>query len=142
MNMMQFWLVLLPKCTAASSTRLCFCLALIHCLTAAHEALNSLVSASQLPNCLRASLTPSLKFKAGSARRCCMQVFSLSLISCDFCKRWTKQCSAKQDLVQTMQYFYSFSGVRALFGGSMLSYQHATWQSLQRAAQLKQGEEG
>lgn len=75
MNMMQFWHVLLPKQAAASSARLSFCLALILSLTTAHEVFTSLVSASQLPNCLRASLTPNLKFKAGSARRCHVQVF-------------------------------------------------------------------
>lgn len=92
MNMMQSWLVLLPKRAAASSTRLSFCLALMHSLTAAREVLTSPVSASQLPNCLKASLTPNLKFKAGSARRCCMQVFRQAsvLISCNFCKRRTK----------------------------------------------------
>lgn len=75
MNMMQFWHVLLPKRAAASSARLSFCLALTLSLSEAHEVFTSLISASQLPNCLRASLTPNLKFKAGSARRCHMQVF-------------------------------------------------------------------
>lgn len=46
--MMQFWLVLLGKWAAASSTRLSFCLALIHSLTAACEVLTSPVSDSSV----------------------------------------------------------------------------------------------
>lgn len=91
MNMMQFWHVQLPKWAAASSTRLSFCLALIHSLAAACEVFVPPVSASQLPNCLRASLTPKSKFKAGSARMCA---------ECTICKHSARPESNQLQLLQ------------------------------------------